>query len=81
MRLLSSQSWRSPAQAGRAVVIKPGFLDRILSTSMGGLAQREGGPIEEIRPGDVIWSPPGESRKTDQKWFRFWESAFRLSRI
>jgi len=48
---------------------------------MGGLAQREGGPIEEIRPGDVIWSPPGESRKTDQKWFRFWESAFRISRI
>jgi quercetin dioxygenase-like cupin family protein len=25
-----------------------------------GLAQREGGPITEIRPGDVIWFPPGE---------------------
>jgi len=25
-----------------------------------GLVQREGGPIEEIRPGDVIWFPPGE---------------------
>jgi quercetin dioxygenase-like cupin family protein len=25
-----------------------------------GLAQRWGGPIEEIRPGDVIWFPPGE---------------------
>jgi quercetin dioxygenase-like cupin family protein len=25
-----------------------------------GWAQREGGPIEEIRPGDVIWFPPGE---------------------
>jgi quercetin dioxygenase-like cupin family protein len=25
-----------------------------------GRAQREGGPIEEIRPGDVIWFPPGE---------------------
>ena len=24
------------------------------------LAQREGGPVEEIRPGDVIWFPPGE---------------------
>lgn len=25
-----------------------------------GLVQREGGPIEEIRPGDVVWFPPGE---------------------
>lgn len=25
-----------------------------------GLAQREGGPIEEIRPGDLVWFPPGE---------------------
>ena len=25
-----------------------------------GLAQREGGLIEEIRPGDVVWFPPGE---------------------
>jgi quercetin dioxygenase-like cupin family protein len=25
-----------------------------------GLAQRWGGPIEHIRPGDVIWFPPGE---------------------
>jgi quercetin dioxygenase-like cupin family protein len=25
-----------------------------------GRAQRRGGPIEEIRPGDVIWFPPGE---------------------
>ncbi|WP_279483621.1 cupin domain-containing protein [Aureimonas sp. SK2] len=25
-----------------------------------GLAQREGGPIEEIRPGDVVWFEPGE---------------------
>ena len=25
-----------------------------------GRAQHEGGPIEEIRPGDVIWFPPGE---------------------
>ena len=26
-----------------------------------GLAQRSGGPIEEIRPGDVIWFAPGET--------------------
>lgn len=25
-----------------------------------GLAQREGGRIEEIRPGDVVWFPPSE---------------------
>jgi quercetin dioxygenase-like cupin family protein len=25
-----------------------------------GWAQREGGPIEEIGPGDVVWFPPGE---------------------
>jgi quercetin dioxygenase-like cupin family protein len=25
-----------------------------------GWAQREGGPVEEIHPGDVIWFPPGE---------------------
>jgi quercetin dioxygenase-like cupin family protein len=25
-----------------------------------GRAQRSGGPVEEIRPGDVVWIPPGE---------------------
>ncbi|HZN63740.1 MAG TPA: cupin domain-containing protein [Tepidisphaeraceae bacterium] len=25
-----------------------------------GWAQREGGPVDEIRPGDVVWFPPGE---------------------
>ena len=25
-----------------------------------GWAQREGGPVEEICPGDVVWFPPGE---------------------
>lgn len=24
------------------------------------LAQREGGPVEEIRPGDVVWFAPNE---------------------
>jgi hypothetical protein len=27
---------------------------------VGGLAQREGGPVEQIRPGDVVWFAPGE---------------------
>ncbi len=32
----------------------------LIVTSGLGWAQCEGGPIEEIRPGDVIWFPPGE---------------------
>jgi hypothetical protein len=32
---------------------------RILTAGCG-LAQRWGGPIEEIRPGDVVWFSPGE---------------------
>ena len=33
---------------------------RLIVTAGCGRAQRWGGPIEEIRPGDVIWFPPGE---------------------
>src|SRR6201988_3253171 len=32
----------------------------LIVVSGAGLAQRWGGPIEEIRPGDVIWFPPDE---------------------
>jgi quercetin dioxygenase-like cupin family protein len=32
----------------------------LIVTSGLGWAQRWGSPIEEIRPGDVIWFPPGE---------------------
>jgi quercetin dioxygenase-like cupin family protein len=32
----------------------------LIVTAGCGWAQREGGPIEEIHPGDVIWFPPGE---------------------
>ena len=36
-------------------------LGQILIVTAGcGWAQSEGGPVEEIRPGDVIWFPPGE---------------------
>jgi quercetin dioxygenase-like cupin family protein len=31
----------------------------LIVTSGCGWVQREGGPIEEIRPGDVVWFPPG----------------------
>jgi quercetin dioxygenase-like cupin family protein len=32
----------------------------LIVTSGLGWAQREGGPVEEIRPGDVVWFPPDE---------------------
>jgi len=32
----------------------------LIVTAGCGRAQREGGRVEEIRPGDVIWFPPGE---------------------
>ena len=32
----------------------------LIVTSGLGPAQAEDGPVEEIRPGDVIWFPPGE---------------------
>ena len=60
----------APARAaGATVTFEPGArtawhthpLGQILIVTAGlGLAQREGGPIEEIRPGDVVWFPPGE---------------------
>ena len=33
---------------------------RLIVTAGCGRVQREGGPIEEIRPGDIVWFPPGE---------------------
>jgi quercetin dioxygenase-like cupin family protein len=32
----------------------------LIVTSGLGWVQRAGGPVEEIRPGDVVWFPPGE---------------------
>ena len=59
-----------PARAvGASVTFEPGArtawhthpLGQTLIVTAGlGLAQREGGPIEEIRPGDVVWFLPGE---------------------
>ena len=60
----------APARvAGNRVTFEPGArtawhshpLGQTLIVTAGcGLVQRWGGPIEEIRPGDVIWFPPGE---------------------
>ena len=32
----------------------------LIVLSGAGFAQREGGPVEEIRPGDIVWFAPGE---------------------
>src|SRR3954454_13461442 len=32
----------------------------LIVTSGCGWVQREGGTVEEIRPGDIVWFPPGE---------------------
>lgn len=32
----------------------------LIITSGSGRVQREGGPIEEVNPGDVVWFPAGE---------------------
>src|SRR5881398_448026 len=60
----------APARAaGASVTFKPGArtawhthpLSQVLIVTAGcGWAQRWGGPVEEIRPGDVVWIPPGE---------------------
>ena len=55
--------------AGAQVTFEPGArtawhthpLGQTLIVTAGcGWAQREGGPVEEIRPGDVVWFSPGE---------------------
>lgn len=35
----------------------------LIVTAGCGWAQREGGPVEEIRPGDIVWFPPGEKHR------------------
>lgn len=54
---------------GATVTFEPGartawhthpFGQTLLVTAGRGRAQREGGPIEEIFPGDIVWFPPGE---------------------
>jgi len=60
----------NPARvAGASVTFEPGARtawhthplgQTLIVTAGAGLAQRWGGPIEEIRPGDVIWFAPGE---------------------
>ncbi len=58
-----------PARAGAAsVTFEPGARtawhthplgQTLIVVSGTGWVQREGGPIEEVKPGDVVWFPPG----------------------
>ena len=60
----------APARAyGASVTFEPGARtawhthplgQTLIVTAGSGRVQRWGGPIEEIRPGDVVWFPPGE---------------------
>ena len=55
--------------AGALVTFEPGARtawhthplgQTVIVTAGLGWAQREGGPVETSRPGDVVWFPPGE---------------------
>jgi quercetin dioxygenase-like cupin family protein len=64
--------FQAPAPArvfGASVTFEPGArtawhthpLGQTLIVTAGcGWVQREGGPVEEVRSGDVVWFPPGE---------------------
>ena len=63
------QAKESTRASGAYVTFEPGArtawhthpLGQTLIVTAGvGRAQRWGGPLEEIRPGDVVWFPPGE---------------------
>lgn len=63
------QSPEAARAAGASVTFEPGARtawhthplgQTLLITSGAGRVQREGGPIEEVHPGDVVWFPAGE---------------------
>ena len=51
----ASPSSRGPAAPGIRIPLG----QTLIITSGLGWVQREGGPIEEVRAGDVVWFPPG----------------------
>ena len=60
----------APARAaGNSVTFEPGARtawhthpvgQTLIITAGCGRVQQEGGPVEEVHPGDVVWFPPGE---------------------
>jgi len=66
---LPLQTPDTASDSGASVTFEPGARtawhthplgQTLIVTAGAGRAQRWGGPIEQIRPGDVIWIPPGE---------------------
>ena len=70
VRIDSPFSASAPARVGGATVtFEPGARtawhthplgQTLLVVSGSGWVQREGGPVEAIQPGDIVWFPPGE---------------------
>lgn len=70
VRIDSPFQGSDPARVGGAIVtFEPGArtawhthpLGQTLIITTGlGWVQREGGPVEEVRPGDIVWFPAGE---------------------
>jgi quercetin dioxygenase-like cupin family protein len=70
VRIDAPFSGEDPARVGGATVtFEPGARtawhthplgQTLIVTSGLGWVQREGGPVEEIRPGDIVWFAPGE---------------------
>jgi quercetin dioxygenase-like cupin family protein len=70
VRIDSPFKWSDAARiSGAIVTFEPGArtawhthpLGQTLIVTAGcGRVQREGGPIETVHPGDIIWFPPGE---------------------
>lgn len=70
VRMDSMFSAEAPGRvAGASVTFEPGARtawhthpagQTLIVTAGMGRVQREGGPVEEIRPGDVVWFPAGE---------------------
>jgi quercetin dioxygenase-like cupin family protein len=70
VRIDAPFSATAPARvAGATVTFEPGARtawhthplgQTLLVVSGSGWAQREGGPVEPLAPGDIVWFPPGE---------------------
>jgi len=70
VRIDSPFQRQAPARIGGATVtFEPGARtawhthplgQTLIVTSGSGRVQRDGGPIEEVRPGDIVWFEPGE---------------------
>ena len=58
--MMSHRSGVIRRSRGRLAVVAAVVVSAGLVLSGCGRVQSEGGPVREIRPGDVVWIPPGE---------------------